>query len=364
MCLCPVTITRRYGSRVYQQQVPCGKCEECVKDRQNAYAIRAIEEARKRGSMVFFTLTYSPEALPMTDEFDIDEDTGECLKYGETQTLCRADVRKWLQSFRRKYQLRAKRKGVKPLEISYMYSGEYGPKTLRPHYHGLIFGLSQEQAVDLFDRWRDKCGFVMYKFVDAWKVGDVEATARYTAKYSVKFADWNELPSPFAEKPRVVTSQYFGMPEPERWNKMVAQYTCKDLVPDLDINDPKFESPRQWWHVLNEIIRRRKYRTGNGNEYKLPDYYRRKIFYTRSKDEVFGKVKTLKSKLQNMVTYVLQCKYNDRRDEQIRAMVTDDSLRAYAKASDEFERLQEDTRMDRRQALQEAYSKYMVKSVY
>lgn len=53
MCLTPVTVTRPYAGRWYMNTVPCNHCLECVKDKQNEYIIRSVEEFRKRPQMTF-----------------------------------------------------------------------------------------------------------------------------------------------------------------------------------------------------------------------------------------------------------------------------------------------------------------------
>lgn len=71
---------------------PCGKCEECVKDIQNEYIIRTVEEQKKRGTIVFITLTYNEQSVPkFTDEGEIDEETGEIYDY-TYRSLRRKDV--------------------------------------------------------------------------------------------------------------------------------------------------------------------------------------------------------------------------------------------------------------------------------
>ena len=74
--------------------MPCGKCEECVKDQQNEYVIRTVEEQKKRGSVVFITLTYNEGSVPrFNDDGEIDEETGEILSEPfEYRGLNRADV--------------------------------------------------------------------------------------------------------------------------------------------------------------------------------------------------------------------------------------------------------------------------------
>lgn len=62
---------------------------------------------------MFLTLTYAPENLPRTGSL----------------------VPKHYTDFMKRY-----RKSLSPKKIRFFHVGEYGEKTLRPHYHALIFG--------------------------------------------------------------------------------------------------------------------------------------------------------------------------------------------------------------------------------
>lgn len=70
MCVSPIMLSYTDCGRKLRRVVPCGKCAECVKDKQNEFVIRSIEEQRKRGSMWFVTLTYSKDNVPVV--FDED----------------------------------------------------------------------------------------------------------------------------------------------------------------------------------------------------------------------------------------------------------------------------------------------------
>ena len=67
MCLTPVTMKSvdAFGLPVIQQ-FNCGKCIECLKDSQNAWRIRLVEEARDHRYVYFFTLTYNDDNVPFT----------------------------------------------------------------------------------------------------------------------------------------------------------------------------------------------------------------------------------------------------------------------------------------------------------
>lgn len=73
--------------------VPCGKCEECVKDNQNEYIIRTVEEQKKRGTVLFLTLTYNEGSVPIrfNEDGEVDEETGEIFVH-KYRSLNRKDI--------------------------------------------------------------------------------------------------------------------------------------------------------------------------------------------------------------------------------------------------------------------------------
>ena len=92
MCLRPINIKvdRSEFSRAYRPQasisVPCGKCVECLKDRQNAWKVRLLSECSSWKYLYFFTLTYSEETVPRNE-------------LGAT-TASVSDIQNWLKRFR------------------------------------------------------------------------------------------------------------------------------------------------------------------------------------------------------------------------------------------------------------------------
>lgn len=351
MCLTPVTLTREYAGRYYINNVPCNNCLECVKDRQNEYIVRTVEEQRKRGTMCFFTLTYSPQALPMTEDLEIDENTGEILNASSgVQTLRRSDVTYWLHAFRKKY----KRLGLK-CDFGHLICGEYGPRTFRPHYHGVILGLQKEDIDILMKMWSDKYGFVQYTMIPSL-IKDVESVARYCSKYICKNKDWNIIPEG-AEKPRKMTSQFYGMPNEKRWNGMVRYYQAQDIM-EYNPEKPKFKNKAEMYKVVDEIIRRRKISIGNGKSFKLPNYYKRKIFYSKNE----GKICSME--IQRMVTYYVQRNHDEDFKAELHNLATLYDLGTYAEAVDRYNMVHEDDLFYRALRYEESDNKYMRKSVF
>lgn len=92
--------------------VACGQCIHCRLNYARSWALRAQHEALSHEHSSFLTLTYDEEHVP--------EDGG----------LRKRDVQLFLKRLRK----------ALPNKIRYLYCGEYGERTARPHYHMLLFG--------------------------------------------------------------------------------------------------------------------------------------------------------------------------------------------------------------------------------
>lgn len=126
ICLQPKFIER------LGHEVQCGRCRACRLSRKYEWVTRLTHEAHSwRWSVLYVTLTYSPEYLP------------------RGYTL----VPKDLQDF---YKRLRKRLGPNGLRIKYYSCGEYGDSYGRPHYHALIYGLNMSHADLIFKAW-GKC---------------------------------------------------------------------------------------------------------------------------------------------------------------------------------------------------------------
>lgn len=105
--------------------VDCGRCYQCVKKRISQWSFRLRKEGDSSLSSFFVTLTYDTEHVPLT-------------KAGY-MTLDPQDVTLWLKRLRKLHD-----KKKQPGKIKYFYVGEYGGKTMRPHYHIIIFNANRE----------------------------------------------------------------------------------------------------------------------------------------------------------------------------------------------------------------------------
>lgn len=94
-------------------KIPCGRCISCRLERSRQWAVRCVHEAKQFKESSFITLTYSDDFLP------------------ENRSLVKRDLQLFFKRLRKEF-------GEK--RIRYFACGEYGPQTLRPHYHAIIFG--------------------------------------------------------------------------------------------------------------------------------------------------------------------------------------------------------------------------------
>lgn len=177
------------GYRAGYRMLPCGKCEECLRKYQNDWMLRLNEEfVHHKYKALFVTLTYRPSAVPTVIRGEyVDTDTGEYFPEKHYLSVCKSHVQSWFKRFRTNYMRSTGETGLK-----YYITSEYGPRTLRPHYHCLIFGVSKKDFISASQDWFDKYGFTQVKQVQASPEAGV-LVARYVAKYCAKGSFENPL---------------------------------------------------------------------------------------------------------------------------------------------------------------------------
>ncbi len=153
-CGFPIEVGGRYR--------PCGKCQGCLRRRRKAWVGRMLLEQLLHHETTFLTLTYADQHLPLVyhEETDI-----------WIPTLAKSQLQTFLKSASRKL-LRA---GFPKLR--YFASGEYGDKTLRPHYHAIMFGVGVGWTEALRKVW-GRGHVSLYPATSA--------TMAYVAKYCLK----------------------------------------------------------------------------------------------------------------------------------------------------------------------------------
>ena len=157
-CISPISIKRPNGfGNADIIEVPCGKCYACLSSKRSSWAFRLQKEEQYSSSAYFFTLTYDDSHVPLNEN--------------GFPSVSKVDIQRFMKRLRRLYA---------PNKIRYFITSEYGPRTLRPHYHGIIFN-APVASVDRFYRDLEK----------AWRSGFVEAgsctpaSINYCAKYCI-----------------------------------------------------------------------------------------------------------------------------------------------------------------------------------
>ena len=118
-----------------------------------------------------------------TTEQEVDELCLDAYKYSNPtfrerpimmfNSVRKKDVQDWLKRGRKKLS-------DKP--FTYFITAEYGPRTLRPHYHGVLFGVSALESRCMMEDWQKRFGIqVKWDDVDLSK-GDMSYCAKYCCK--------------------------------------------------------------------------------------------------------------------------------------------------------------------------------------
>lgn len=108
-------------------EVGCGRCMGCRLERSRQWANRCMLELQYHDSAYFVTLTYNEEHVPVS--YYSDPETGEAFP---SYTLRKRDFQLFMKRLRKRFSNDT---------IRFFACGEYGPETMRPHYHAILFGL-------------------------------------------------------------------------------------------------------------------------------------------------------------------------------------------------------------------------------
>lgn len=150
---CIKPFTRKVESNIYT--LPCGKCPKCYQRRINGWTHRLLEEEKISSSSYFLTLTYDNEKVPIIE----NQTTKHCQL-----TLLKRDIQLFIK------RLRKANKNT----LKYFLCGEYGDKTMRPHYHMILFNAHEKTISKAWEK-----GHIYY--------GDVKPNSIvYTLKYMSK----------------------------------------------------------------------------------------------------------------------------------------------------------------------------------
>nr|QJB19837.1 MAG: replication initiator protein [Microvirus sp.] len=226
-------------------KVPCGKCLNCKRRRASSWSVRLVKEGERSISAHFLTLTYDTEHVPISDK--------------GFMTLDKTHLQKFFKRLRKCH-------GKNHKSIKYYAVGEYGGKTLRPHYHMVIFNAD----VHLFERsWA-----LDNKTIGQIHVGTItEASIGYTLKYISKASKIPLHKNDDRQKEFSLMSKGLG-----------SNYLTKNML-QWHKNNPE---ERVYVPLLD------------GKKAPLPRYYKEKIFDVYEKEKIafhFQKKATLSQEL-------------------------------------------------------------------
>lgn len=212
----PPTNGRAYN----KMHVPCGHCILCRTEQARQTAVRIIHEATLHQENCFLTLTYDDNNIPT---------------YG---SLNYEHLVKFWKRLRKSMVAKTKANRSTATPIRYYAVGEYGDRSLRPHYHACLFGhafLSERIIL----RTTPSLLWTSMELQRIWGHGNVSvgalnfATARYTASYITKKLrskqqyvrvdnDTGELIA--IEQPRAFMSRNLGKGWWDEWNQQLQDH--------------------------------------------------------------------------------------------------------------------------------------------
>lgn len=201
-----------FGYEYVPQVIPCGECIQCRLHHAAEMADRCMVELPYHDNNWFVTFTYDNLHLPYTLGYP-DFDTGEV-------SLCGTLFYEDLQLFFKRLRISLVRSGTAEQNgLCYMSCGEYGPRTLRPHYHAIVFGLP---LFDLVPVKKSVQGFTYYDsdfLTKLWGNGRVVVApvswdtcayvARYTTKKLGKRPDFKDIPEELLKRYRIRNPYFY-----------------------------------------------------------------------------------------------------------------------------------------------------------
>lgn len=162
--------------------VPCRKCLGCRMDYAREWRNRMLFELADNPKAIFLTLTYRDCELHMHDFYATDSD----YIIDSRPELHYPDVQAFFKRLRNRFPGR---------KLRYYICGEYGPRTFRPHYHAIIYGIDLN---DISDRVVNRHNEMMQPLFtsdlisDCWKKGYIlfsgvtSQTCAYVSRYVLK----------------------------------------------------------------------------------------------------------------------------------------------------------------------------------
>ena len=216
-------------------EIPCGECIECKKKRKEMWRVRIENELLDSKTAIFFTGTFSDEAIEnIKEQYGVKDENDIATKAN----------RLFLERLRKKYKIK----------LTHWCITELGSKKGRIHIHGIFFIKENQDIKYIKDKIKREWdfGWNYLGYVDQGK------TINYVTKYMLKE---NENFKEF--KPKVLTSQKIGIGFIER-NKRFYKYKEEN----------------------GEIKANTKMEYLDGRETYLIKYYKEKLYTTEERENI------------------------------------------------------------------------------
>lgn len=120
--------------------IPCGQCLGCRLRRSKDWAVRIMHEAQMHQVNSFVTLTYSDEHLPADGSLHYVHFQAFMKRLRQAAIHSQAGIRSF-GPWAGPSGCSSQSSGSAASRIRFFMCGEYGPSTLRPHYHACLFNV-------------------------------------------------------------------------------------------------------------------------------------------------------------------------------------------------------------------------------
>lgn len=220
MCKLPYMVktplSRETGRNLYQE-VPCGSCDECYKQRSNQWYIRLHYEQLASITSYFITLTYA--TAPRS--------------YNYLRTTIKQDLIKFMKRLRK----------TEPM-LKYYAVSEYGEISQRPHYHAIIFNVKDVNNIA-------KAWILNGEAIGNIHIGQVEpASIKYVTGYlgkkiGIPFTDYDDREKEFS-----IMSKGLGI----RYVEKTGNFHKTQIEAFTYLNGIKYKLPRYYKDKVLPIL--------------------------------------------------------------------------------------------------------------
>lgn len=200
--------------------VPCGKCPICKARRVNQWVFRLMQEEKVSISAHFVTLTYDTRYVPISNN--------------GFMTLRKKDFQDYMKRLRK----------LTDVKLKYYAVGEYGSQNKRPHFHAIIFGVTDEKL-----------------FADAWGINGEQFGGIFVGKVTTDSVAYTMK---YIDKPSTLVKKYSRDDRSPEFSLM-SKGLGASYITDATRKYHKDDLTRNYVNKLS------------GHRVPMPRYYRNKI---------------------------------------------------------------------------------------